>query len=248
MVYFYAPSIFEQSGVGKDAAFSQAIWVGIINVIFTVIAMVLIDRVGRKPLLCFGLAGVLVSMSLAAHGFKQATYQLSPATVVELPASVDRAKLQPMVGVIYPDDLSFKNELDRVLGHTAMKANEGALIKAAIKANPILILVGILGFVASFAISLGPVMWVLLSEIYPSRIRGLAISVVTFANSGVSFGVQMFFPWQLSHLGNAWTFFIYGLFAAVSLVFVVWLLPETKGRTLEQLETQFSAGRQKARA
>ena len=99
-----------------------------------------------------------------------------------------------------------------------------------------LILIGILGFVAAFAVSLGPVMWVLLSEIFPNHIRGLAMSVVTVFNSGVSFGVQFFFPWELATIGSAGTFLLYGIFAAVGLVLVAWLLPETKGRTLEELE------------
>ena len=240
-VYFYAPSIFEQSGVGTDAAFAQAIWVGIINVVFTLIAMALIDKMGRKPLLMLGLAGVLVSMSIAAYGFGQATYELTDEAVAGLPEAVDDARLQSLVGIVYTDDVAYKKALKEALGEQAMKTHEAALIQAAVDINPYIILVGILGFVASFAISLGPVMWVLLSEIFPNRIRGLAISAVTFFNSLVSFGVQFVFPWELSQLGSAWTFLIYGLFAAIGLVLVGWLLPETKGRTLEQLEQEFGA-------
>ncbi len=101
-----------------------------------------------------------------------------------------------------------------------------------------LILAGILGFVACFAISIGPVMWVLFSELFPNRIRGLAISFVGLVNSAVSFMVQLLFPWQLANLGNAGTFFIYGVFAAVGLVLIIKLLPETRGKSLEQLESQ----------
>jgi MFS family permease len=103
--------------------------------------------------------------------------------------------------------------------------------------NPWLVLFGVLGFVAAFAVSIGPVMWVLFSELFPNRIRGIAISFVGLINSAVSFGVQLIFPWELANLGSGTTFLIYGLFAAIGLVFVLLVLPETKGRSLEELET-----------
>ena len=102
--------------------------------------------------------------------------------------------------------------------------------------NSYLILFSILGFVASFAISLGPVMWVLFSELFPNWIRGLAISFVGLINSGVSFTVQLVFPWELATLGSSMTFLIYGLFAVLGLVFIILKLPETKGKSLEELE------------
>ena len=104
--------------------------------------------------------------------------------------------------------------------------------------NPVLILIGIIGFVASFAISLGPVMWVLFSELFPNRIRGIAISFVGLINSGISFLVQLVFPWELDTLGSATTFLIYGVFAAIGLIFIIKVVPETKGKTLEELEKQ----------
>ena len=121
-------------------------------------------------------------------------------------------------------------------GRGAARDHQAALIEAAIEVDATLILIGILGFVASFAVSLGPVMWVLLSEIFPNHVRGLAMSVVTVFNSGVSFGVQLLFPWELASLGSAGTFLVYGAFAAIGLALVSRLLPETKGRTLEELE------------
>ena len=98
------------------------------------------------------------------------------------------------------------------------------------------VIVAILGFVACFAVSLGPVMWVLFSELFPNRVRAIGISFVGLVNSAVSFTVQLLFPWQLANLGNATTFLLYGLFAVVGLAMVVRLLPETRGRSLEQLE------------
>ena len=119
----------------------------------------------------------------------------------------------------YDNDVSFKDSVYQKLWviQDAQKY-ESDFIAASISMNPTLILVGILGFVASFSLSLGPVMWVLFSELFPLRIRGLAISFTGFINSGVSFLVQLVFPWELSVLGNSTTFLIYGLFAVVGLV------------------------------
>ncbi len=186
-VFFYAPMIFEQSGVGTDASFMQAVLVGLVNIVFTVIAILSIDKFGRKPLLGFGLAGIAISMLVLAYGFDAATY-----------------------------------------------TEAGELIEM----NSTLILVGILGFVASFSLSLGPVMWVLFSELFPNKIRGIAISFVGLINSSVSFLVQLVFPWELENFGNSITFLIYGIFAIIGFVFVMRVLPETKGRTLEELETE----------
>lgn len=235
-IYFYAPSIFEQSGVGTNAAFAQAIWVGLINVVFTVVAMLLIDKLGRKPLMIAGLAGVFLSMSLCFYGFSNATYKLSEESLAKV--EITHAELIPLLDVEYQDDLAFKAALKDSLGEKAFKADEAKLIQAAINLNPTIVLIGILGFVASFAVSLGPVMWVLLAEIFPNHLRGIAISFVGVVNSAVSFSVQLLFPWELSNWGTAVTFLIYGLFAIVGLVFIVWLLPETKGKTLEQIETE----------
>jgi MFS family permease len=85
--------------------------------------------------------------------------------------------------------------------------------------------------------SLGPIMWVLFSEVFPNRVRGVAVSFVGFINSSTAFLVTFIFPWELSTIGNAYTFLIYGLFAVVGLVLIMRTLPETKGRSLEELET-----------
>jgi sugar porter (SP) family MFS transporter len=177
-VFFYAPMIFEQSGIGTDASFMQAVLVGLVNLVFTVLAILFVDRLGRRPLLGAGLTGIAVCMLLLSWEFGSA------------------------------------------------------------EMNPKIILVGILGFVASFAISLGPVMWVLFSELFPNRVRGLAISFVGLINSAFSFSVQLIFPWELENFGNSVTFLIYGLFSIIGLILVMRLLPETKGKSLEELEAE----------
>lgn len=235
-VFFYAPMIFEQSGIGTDASFSQAIYVGLINLVFTLLAIALIDKLGRKPLLIFGLAGIAVCMFILSYSFSSATYTLSEAAVLELPAAVNKDALADVVGVTFNSDLEYKAGIQAALGEEVANANESELLSGAISMNPMLVLIGILGFVASFAISIGPVMWVLFSELFPNKVRGLAISFVGLINSGVSFLVQLIFPWELANLGSSTTFLIYGVFGAIGVLFVLFVVPETKGKSLEELE------------
>lgn len=235
-VFFYAPMIFEQSGIGTDASYMQAILVGLTNLFFTLLAIALIDRLGRKTLLGFGISGIAICMFVLAYGFGSATYNLSKESIDQLPENIDRVQLRQIENRTFDSDLSYKKALADILGEKTLKENESILISTSISMNPKIILAGILGFVASFAISIGPVMWVLFSELFPNRIRAVAISFVGFINSTVSFLVQLVFPWELSTLGNAGTFLLYGLFATAGLVIVIRILPETKGKSLESLE------------
>jgi MFS family permease len=235
-VFFCAPMIFGQSGIGTDAWFMQAILVGITNLVFTIVAMVLIDRLGRRPLLLFGLSGIAVCMLLLSYAFGAATYTLSQESIEALPAEIDRELLSTVSETTFESDVEFRNTVSAAIGDDLFELHESELISAAIHMNPMLILIGILGFVASFAVSLGPVMWVLFSELFPNALRGIAISFVGLINSAVSFGVQLVFPWELKTLGNSGTFLLYGIFAIVGLIIVMRLLPETKGRSLEDLE------------
>jgi len=235
-VFFYAPMIFEQSGIGTDASFVQAILVGLVNLVFTVVAILFIDKLGRKPLLTIGVAGIALSMFLLAYGFNTATYTLTKDAMATLPEELNKELLQPMFDKTYQNDVEFKSAIQESLGEKDAKQYESAILTVAISMNPTIILVGILGFVACFAFSLGPVMWVLFSELFPIKVRGLAISLTGFINSGVSFLVQFIFPWELASFGSSTTFLIYGLFAAVGFFFVVFVVPETKGKTLEELE------------
>ncbi len=239
-VYFYAPSIFEQSGVGTDAAFAQAIWIGIINIIFTLLSMALIDKIGRKPLMVAGLAGVMGSMLLTSYGFSKATYRLESSSVAAILDESSARDWRSQENTTFHSDVAFKKAIQEVFGVSEAKENEAALIKAAVEMNAVIVLMGILGFVASFAASLGPVMWVVLSEIFPNRIRGMAMAVVGIVNSGVSFLVQLVFPWELSRIGAAGAFLVYGSLAFLSLILVQKFLPETKGKSLEVLEEELS--------
>ena len=235
-VFFYAPMIFEQSGIGTDASFIQAIFVGIINLVFTLLAIYYIDKIGRKPLLIIGVTGIAISMLVLSYGFNAASYTLEESSLSSLPSAIPTEQLQSMVGQTYNSDLTYKQALISNLGQETVKVYESALISNAANINSILILICILGFVASFAISVGPVMWVLFSELFPNKIRGLAISFVGLINSLVATGVTFIFPWELQNLGSSITFLIYGVFAVLGLIFIIKVVPETKGKSLEELE------------
>ena len=186
-------------------------------------------------------------MALCTYGFAQATYQLKSNSIAqieqqaEIGQNINLADIEPMIDVIYDSDVEFKLALRTTIGDAAAKQLESELIKSATNMNATLILIGIIGFVASFAMSLGPVMWALFAEIFPNQLRAVAISFVGMINSLVSFFVQLLFPLELSVMGAALTFFSYCLFAVIGLILVAWLLPETKGRSLEDLEQLFSS-------
>jgi sugar porter (SP) family MFS transporter len=235
-VFFYAPMIFEESGLGTDASFMQAIYVGLINVCFTILAIMLIDKIGRKVLLVAGVAGSAVCMFSLSYGFNSATYTLTAESIQALPNTIDKSALVLLQDQTFNDDLSFKASIESLLGSEALVQHESTFVSSAIKMNQTLILVSLLGFVACFAVSLGPVMWVLFSELFPNSIRGVAISFVGLINSGVSFTVQLVFPWQLANIGTTITFALYGVFAMIGLAVILRYLPETKGKSLEELE------------
>ncbi len=236
-IYFYATSIFKQTGIGTDAAFSSGVLLSGTSVVFTLVAMYLIDRMGRRPLLVIGMAGIAVSLLLCAYSFKQATYQLSAADIANI-EGIDQSALSGVTDKIYDNDVDFKNAMKGALGNQVYKKQEGAIIEAAVDMNATLVLIGILGFIACFAFSLGPVMWVMLSEMYPNKYRGLAIGFIGFINSFSSWLIQQIFPWELSNLGNALTFFIFGAIALFGFFIFLKVLPETKGKSLEELERE----------
>lgn len=235
-VFFYAPMIFEQTGIGTNASFSQAILVGLTNLIFTILAISLIDKFGRKPLLIFGVSAVALFMFILSYGFSSATYKLTETSIQNLPDEINKERLDKMEGLQYESDISFKRALTESVGEEIAAKYESVFIKQAINVNSMLILIAIIGFVAAFAVSLGPVMWVLFSEVFPNWIRGLAISFVGLINSAISFSVQLVFPWEMETIGSSGTFLIYGVFAVLGLIFILIKIPETKGKSLEELE------------
>ena len=233
-IYYYATSIFKQTGIGTNASFASGILLSLTTVVFTIIAMVLIDKMGRRPLLLFGIAGIAVSMLLCAYGFSQATYRLTKDDIVKL--EITNGTLQSIADITYDNDVDFKNAIKEAIGNQNYTKNEGAILEAATSMNAIIILIGVLGFIACFAFSLGPVMWVMLSELFPNKYRGLMIGFIGFLNGFSSWLITQVFPWELANLGNATTFFIYGAIALVGFFSLIRILPETKGKSLEEIE------------
>ncbi|HEU0193495.1 MAG TPA: sugar porter family MFS transporter [Gaiellales bacterium] len=108
-----------------------------------------------------------------------------------------------------------------------------------VTAGGVLTVIGLVVFIASFAFSLGPVVWTVISEIYPSRSRGRAVSIATAANWGAAFLVTQFFLTIVDAIGQAETFFLFAAICAVSYVWISRAVPETRGRTLEEIQTMF---------
>jgi MFS transporter, SP family, galactose:H+ symporter len=184
-VIYYAPTIFQAAGFqSAQASITATAGVGLVNVIMTIVAIPLVDRVGRRPLLLSSLTGMLLSLVLLAIGF--------------------------------------------ALGGPALKW------------------IGVFSlvvYIASFAIGLGPVFWLLISEIFPLNIRGQAASIATTANWLSNFFVSLTFLSLLNGLGNVWTFLLYAVLSAAGLWYCFALVPETKGVPLERIERNLRSGR-----
>lgn len=235
-IFYYAPTIFEQAGGSTDSSFLQAIVVGLTNLVFTLVAIWLIDRLGRKPLLLIGTSLMTVALLMATYAFNNATYDFNEETLGKVSNTEIKMALTDLAGTSYPGQAALFTEVSKKLDEPLFLEFKRNEITNFIQINATLVLIAILLYVASFAISLGPVMWTLISEIFPSKIKGIAISVVGFFNSLVSFTVTQVFPWELSNLGPTVTFALYALLSLLAMLFVYRFIIETKGRTLEEVE------------
>jgi len=171
---YYAPRIFESMGAAKDASMLQTVVMGLINVIFTVVAILTVDRWGRKPLLMVGSIGMAVGMFAIAA-------------------------------------LSYMH----IIGIST--------------------LVFIMIYTASFMMSWGPICWVLIAEIFPNKIRGAAVAVAVAAQWAANYFISSTYPFMMEYSG-AVTYGFYGIMSILSFVFVWKMVPETKGKTLEEME------------
>lgn len=175
-IIYYGPTILNEAGFQLGDALGGQVIIGIINVLFTLIAIWKIDQLGRRPLLIFGVSGIFIFLLI--------------------------------IGLLF------------FLGID----------------SGIVLLIFILLFIACFAFSYGPVVWVLLSEIYPTRFRGRAMSIATLTLwVGVTFVGQMV-PWFLENIKPAGTFWLFALLTIPAIYISVRLLPETKGKSLEEIE------------
>jgi MFS transporter, SP family, arabinose:H+ symporter len=177
-VLYYAPEIFKSTGAGSQSAINATVVVGAVNVLFTLVAIWVVDRLGRKPLLLAAAAGM--GVSLAGLGW-------------------------------------------------AMLARDDAVPAGW------WVLAFVLVYVASFAVAMGPVVWVIMSEIFPTRVRGRAMSIATVCLWIACYLVSQFFLPMLKWLGGG-AFFVYAAMCVAAFVFVGLLVPETKGKSLEEIE------------
>jgi sugar porter (SP) family MFS transporter len=189
-VIYYAPTIIQASGVSSaSVAILTTAGIGLVNVLMTIVAMWLIDRVGRRPLLLTGITGMIITLGILGFVF-----------------------------------------------HTSAQ-------------NPVVAWVAVvtlMAYVACFAISLGPIFWLLIAEIYPLQIRGEAEGTAAATNWIFNLLVSMTFLTLVELMGPSWTFWLYGLLAVGALFFSYYLVPETKGRTLEEIEQSWRSRRKKA--
>jgi MFS family permease len=162
--------------------------------------------------------------------------------IVMMEAGSDHAAniqgLNALQGQAFQNEVAFFSQVKEKVGQDTYNSYKEIILKHSISINGIMVLIGLLMFVASFAISMGPVMWTLLSEIFPNKLRGLAISIMGFWNSIVSFSVATIFPAQLEFMGSSYTYLIYSFFGLLTLIFVWRFVPETKGKSLEELEAK----------
>ncbi len=181
-VIYYAPQIFRAAGFTSDlTSLAATTSIGVINVLATFIAIGLVDRAGRKPLLIAGVLGMVLTLAVLGIAFQTDTgdpgsQRLGLITVVCLAA-----------------------------------------------------------YIVFFAFSLGPIVWLMISEIYPLRNRAQAVAVSTAANWGANFLVSLSFPIMTTRLGAAPTFFTYAASGVPTLLFVIACVLETKGKTLEAI-------------
>jgi sugar porter (SP) family MFS transporter len=182
-VIYYGPQIFSLAGITSDkSAIFATFLVAIVNVLATVIALVLVDRVGRKPLLYAGVGGMALSLFMLSFSFhNQALFGTS-------------------------------------LGMVAT--------------------VCLMIYITCFAFSMGPIGWILVSEVFPLRVRGRGVAAASLGSGAANFMVSLTFLSLIKLAGTSLTFAIYGLFCIVTLLFVYFIIPETKGRELESISAK----------
>jgi SP family sugar:H+ symporter-like MFS transporter len=186
VVFYYGEVLWRAAGFSESSALLQNVISGTVNVGSTFVAIALIDKVGRKPLLIFGSIGMAVILAVLGWLFGSS-----------------------------PLDAQ---------GNLAMSSSAG--LAALIAAN---------AYIFCFGVSWGPVVWVMLGEMFPNQFRGAALSVSGFVQWISNFAITMTFPILLGSFGLGGAYSLYAVFAAISIWFVLKLVRETKGKTLEDM-------------
>jgi sugar porter (SP) family MFS transporter len=181
-IIYYGPRIFSLAGVtSNESAIFATLLVAVTNVLATIIALVLVDRVGRKPLLYFGVSGMTASLLMLAYSFQnQSAFGARPGVVATICLMV---------------------------------------------------------YITCFAFSMGPIAWILVSEVFPLRVRGRGVAAASLGSGASNFVVSLTFLSLINVAGNSVTFLIYAAFCVVTLLFVRFIVPETMGRELESISS-----------
>lgn len=238
-IYFYAPTVFKQLGFTTNATFVQSAVMGVVSLVFAVLALFVVDRIGRRPVAVVGFIWIIASLGLCAYGFSQAKYQLTPEGLSSLPEEVDVEKLRPLLDTLFESDIDFKRAISKAIGLAEARQHESSLLANSVELPASLIVGGILSFIAAFQFSVGPVMWILLSEIFPTSVRGVAIPLFHLVTGLTSYLVQFLFPVALSTLGAATVFASFIAIPLLGLIILFFCLPETKNLTIEEIQSAF---------
>lgn len=239
-IYFYAPTVFKQLGYDANAAFMQAAVMGVVSLVFAVLALSVVDRIGRRPVAVLGFLWIIASLGLCAYGFSQAKYELTDEALAALPEEADASALSDLVGKPFGSDTEFKEAISEAIGVEEARKHESALLEGSVELPAGLIVAGILSFIAAFQFSVGPVMWILLSEIFPTSVRGVAIPLFHFITGVTSYLVQLLFPVALSTFGAATVFASFVAIPLVGLLILYAYLPETKNLSIEEIHEAFT--------
>ena len=236
----YAPMIFAQTGAADPLW--QTVWLGIVSLVANVFAFLLIDRWGRRPVVVYGLLWCVASLGLCAWGFNQARYSLDEKAIARIIEELgdEHAEvlggLEGTAGGRYDSDIAFMKQMREVLGIELADKKRDFLVGQAFDGDAGSILFGVFSFMAAFQFSIGPVMWVVLSEIFPTQLRGIAIPGAQLITAFVNYFVQQFFPWQLANMGARDIFLFYFACVTIGMVALYFLLPETKNKSIEEIE------------
>jgi sugar porter (SP) family MFS transporter len=238
----FAPMVFEQVGMSTEDSFMQTVIMGVVNLSAVFIAIFTIEKLGRRFLTLAGLVLVVAAHTSSWMGFKDATYVFDQTAYINIQKQlenqdVDLTKLESMVGKTYGNDVELKAELARVLTKKDLPLASGAVIDATIQGiKPMLILFGIFAMLAAFNMSIGPILWVVFSEIFPNNVRSVALPFAALVQTLSSWSISELFPWSLSNFGAANVFLMYGVIGLIGLIIMYMILPETKGKTIEEIE------------
>ncbi|MBU2924841.1 MFS transporter [Colwellia sp. 1_MG-2023] len=243
-VLFFAPLVFEQVGMSVQDTFLQTVIMGLVGVVSTIFAISFVEKLGRRFLTLAGLFLVVVAHGSTWFGFSQANYVFDEKTFVAIEQDLSQqniniSRLAPLMGKTYSTDVELKAELAKIFSNKELPLLSGTVINSSIQGiNVPMVLFGIFAFLAAFNISIGPILWVIFSEIFPNNVRSVALPFAALVQTISSWSVSEFFPWQLEHLGVSTIFFIYGVIGLVGLIIMSFMLPETKGKTIEAIEKE----------